>query len=323
MRTELGERMQTVEGVRVVTPQRYFQVRRIDAASGMIDGDTSIMYEAIDPATYLQTAHFQFVTGTKGSEEDLAAKLMRGDAVMVGTTLAEKLNLKQGDTIRLNTRRGPSDFEVAGVIVTFVAQGSTVTGSWEDMRRYWGTNDVSSFTVKLQPGANHEAVAAAIKERYAGSYHLRIETSHEYHDRIGRVADQSFALFDVLNLIGVIVAALGVINTLLMNVMERQREIGMLRSLGMTRPQIGKLILSEAAAIGIVGALFGLAFGLALAQLLLRGVNDLNGYELQFVMPTEALAEGVVVALVVSQLAALYPAWRAASTNIVAAIQHE
>ncbi|MBI5880118.1 MAG: ABC transporter permease [Chloroflexi bacterium] len=323
MRTELGERMLTVDGVRVATPQRYFPVKRIDTATGMLDADTSILFEAIDPVTYLQTARFQFVTGTQGSEAELAAKLMRGDAVMLGASLAERLGLKQGDTIRLNTRRGPSDFEVAGIIVTFIAQGSTVTGSWEDMRRYWGLNDVSSFTVKLQPGADHETVAAAIKERYAGSYHLRIETSHEYHERIARVADQSFALFDVLNLIGVIVAALGVINTLIMNVMERQREIGMLRSLGMTRTQIGKLILSESAAIGIVGALFGLVFGLALAQILLRGVNDLNGYELQFVWPVAALVEGVIVALVVSQLAALYPAWRAASTNIVAAIQHE
>ncbi|MBI1800181.1 MAG: ABC transporter permease [Chloroflexi bacterium] len=323
MRYELGGRLAATGGVRAAAPVRYFSVKRIAPATGQPDGDTSMVFVAIEPLSYQQTSHFQFATGTKGREEELLAQLAGGGAVFLGTTLADRFQIKQGDSLRLNTQRGPVEFAVAAVIVDFTAQGNSLTGSWSDMRRYWGVNDASTFILKLAPGAGAQSVAEAIKSRYGESFHVQVETSHEYRERITRLTDQSFALFDVLNLIGIIVAALGVVNTLMMNVLERLREIGMLRGLGMTRAQVGKMILAESAAIGLIGGAFGLAFGLFLSQVFLRGVNGLNGYELQFVWPLAGIAQGIVIALVVSQVAAAYPAWRAARTNIVSAIQHE
>jgi ABC-type antimicrobial peptide transport system permease subunit len=119
------------------------------------------------------------------------------------------------------------------------------------------------------------------------------------------------------------VAALGVINTLMMNVVERRREIGGLRSLGLTRRQTVKMILAEAATLGVIGGLFGLGFGLVLSQVFVRALNDLSGYELSYVFAPGAFAAGAAIALGVSQAAALYPAWRAAGVNIVEAIKHE
>ncbi len=323
MRFELGARLNAVEGVRAVTPTRYFNVKRIHPLTNQPDTDTSIVFVAIEPVSYQQTAHFKFATGTRGTEEELLAQLAAGNAVFIGATLADKFQLKQGDQIRLNSQRGDVEFTVAAVIVDFTAQGNTITGSWGDMRRYWGVDNVSHFTLKLAPGYAGEAVRQQIKDRYGEAFHLQLETSHDYRERITKVSDQSFALFDVLNLIGIIIAALGVVNTLMMNVLERLREIGMLRGLGMTRAQVGKMILAESAAIGLIGALFGLAFGLLLSQIFLHGINSLNGYELKFIWPVAAVLEGIVLAVLISQVAAAYPAWRASRTNIVSAIQHE
>jgi putative ABC transport system permease protein len=135
--------------------------------------------------------------------------------------------------------------------------------------------------------------------------------------------DQAFNLFDVLNLIGVIIGALGVINTLTMNVIERQREIGGLRSLGMTRRQVLRMVLAEALALGTMGGIYGLGFGYVIAQILVIGMNMLNSYDLEFVFSPQPFLVGAAIAIAIAQGAALMPARRAARINIVEAIQHE
>ena len=137
------------------------------------------------------------------------------------------------------------------------------------------------------------------------------------------LSQQCFRLFDVLGLIGLVVAALGVINTLMMNVLERQREIGGLRSLGLTRWQTTKMVLAEAATLGAIGGAFGLGFGYILSQIFVLALNALAGYDLQYIFALNVFIAGVFVAFGVSQAAALYPAWKAAGVNIVEAIKHE
>ncbi len=135
--------------------------------------------------------------------------------------------------------------------------------------------------------------------------------------------DETFGLFNVLALIAVLVAALGVANTLLMNVLERIREVGVLRSLGMTRRQVGRMIRGEAAMLGAMGATLGLAVGVPHSVAGMRLVNQLSGYRVDYVFPLAACLVSIGAVLLVSQLAALYPAGRAARLNIVRAIQHE
>jgi putative ABC transport system permease protein len=137
------------------------------------------------------------------------------------------------------------------------------------------------------------------------------------------LSQEAFRLFDVLGLIGLVVAALGVINTLMMNVLERQREIGSLRSLGLTRWQTTKMVLAEAATLGVIGGAFGLAFGYVLSQVFVSALNELSGYDLEYVFAPGTFAWGALAAIAVSQVAALYPAWKAAGVNIVEAIKHE
>jgi putative ABC transport system permease protein len=108
-----------------------------------------------------------------------------------------------------------------------------------------------------------------------------------------------------------------------MNVLERQRELGALRSLGMTRGQVVRLILAEAGAMGLIGGVFGLAFGLVLSQTFVVAMRSVNGYVLQYVLPLSALGAGALIAIFVSQGAALYPALKAAGVNIIEAIKHE
>jgi len=134
---------------------------------------------------------------------------------------------------------------------------------------------------------------------------------------------QTTSLFDVMSIITMIVAALGVINTLTMNVVERTREIGMLRSLGMTRRQIARMILAEAGMMGVVGGVLGLLFGVLMARTVLGSMNRMAGLRLQFTLPLEGVIISLIIALIISQVAALWPARRAARIRIIEAIQFE
>jgi putative ABC transport system permease protein len=215
------------------------------------------------------------------------------------------------------------EFEVAGVVIDFMNRGMVVEGSWTDLRRYFGINDVSAFLVKLQDGEDLAAAEQRIETLYGVRYHLTMESNESIKERVLTLVGQAFSLFDVVALIGMIVASLGVVNTLTMNVLERTKEIGMLRGVGMTRRQVAKMILAEAGMIGAVGGVFGLAFGLFLSHLFLTSPSTMQGYKLTYVVPTEGILIGLLLALLISQIAALWPARRAAGIRIVEAIQYE
>ena len=127
-----------------------------------------------------------------------------------------------------------------------------------------------------------DAVSQEIERRFKDSQNISLQTTEAFKKSILDLVDQSFRLFDVLNLIGVIIGALSVINTLTMNVIERQREIGGLRSLGMTRRQVLRMVLAEALALGLMGGVYGFVIGYFIAQVVILGTNRMAGYDLVY-----------------------------------------
>jgi putative ABC transport system permease protein len=321
MREELGQRLLADPSVAAVSPVTFHLVRRVPPSRDPAEADT-LLFVGIDPETYSQVASFVF----EDPEADVSAalaELAAGDALLISTTLADRYGLTAGDRLRLETRRGEQDFRVAGVVVDFTSQGYVVNGTRADLARYLGESSADEFIVALKPGSDPSLEAGRLEDRYGRSHHIVVETSTDFRAKVSDLTAQAFALFDVLGLIGVIIAALGVVNTLMMNVFERQREIGGLRSLGMTRAQVARMVLAESGAMGIIGGVFGTVFGFFLSQVFLLGLEVIGGYTVNYNLPPMALVVSLVIALVVSQGAALYPAWRAATVRIIEAIQHE
>jgi putative ABC transport system permease protein len=214
-------------------------------------------------------------------------------------------------------------FEVAGVIVDFFAQGQTITGSYRDLKTWFGLSGADRFTVKVKEGYSVETVAQSLRDRFQKSRNISVQNTESFKKQIDDILNQSLALFDVLSSIGVVIGTLGVVNTLTMNVMERTREIGGLRSLGMTRGQVIRMILSEALGLGTMGMIYGLGFGFLFAQVIINALNRGNGYDLSFSFNLMPFVSGALLAIGISQLAALSPARRASRLNIVEAIKHE
>ena len=318
MRQELVRRLEAVPGVDSVAPIRY-----LETSWYLPDGEQEdITLMVIDPFSYQQVTSFVFSDKSDDPQASLQ-RLSEGNAVFISSVLAEKYDLTQGSQIQLQTRRGKQPFEVAGIVVDFYNQGNVIDLGWNDMRRYYKESDASTFLLKVEDGANADQVGALIESLYGERHKLTIDSNQDIKTRVSAMMAQSFSMFDVLAMISVIVASLGVVNTLTMNVMERTREIGMLRSIGMTRWQVVWMVLAEAAIMGIMGGILGIGLGVLLSRIFLLAMMAMSGYELDFLMPAQGIINGLAIAVLASQLAAILPSLRAARLRVLDAIHYE
>jgi putative ABC transport system permease protein len=207
--------------------------------------------------------------------------------------------------------------------VDYYNQGLVINGSWVDMNRYFRLKDANAFLVKIEQGYDSLQVQELIEDRYGKIERLVVASNQSLLNRVTGLLNQAFGMFDVLALIAMFVGFLGIMNTLTMNVMERTQEIGMLRSVGMTRSQVIFMVLAESAQIGLIGGIFGVIFGVILAWIFMLAMTAMSGYRLDFILPPDRILVALVIAVLVSQVAALLPAIRAARLRILEAIQYE
>jgi putative ABC transport system permease protein len=265
---------------------------------------------------------FVFVDSTADKSE-LLTELNSGGSIFISSVMAEKYDLERGDNLWIKTKAGFEPFRVSAVVVDFYNQGLVVTGNRHDLRRYFRSNQVSTILINAEEDAEIDNLIDRIDQIYGRRYLLSLESNEVMRENIFTLLNQAFSMFDVMGVLAVIIASLGIINTLTMNIMERTQEIGMLRAIGMTRGQIIKMILSEAGVMGVIGGVVGLVFGILLSKVFLTGMTAMSGYKLDFVVPPISILIAFAIALGISQLAALQPARKAAKTNVLEAIRYE
>ena len=318
LRSDLADRISSIEDVASVVPIRYINV---DWQTS--DGEfESISFMGFNPIEYVKVTRFIF------SDPDIDTlavikNMIENDAILISSVLAELHGLDIGDYVRLRTRSGYQLFPIAGVVVDFNNQGKVIQGSWDTMRRYFRVNDVSIFLVKVQDENAVVSTGEKINALFGKRYKLSIISNEDIRGQAFDLLEQAFSMFDVTSLIAIAVGSLGIINTLTISVIERTREIGMLRAIGMTIRQIFVMILAEAALIGIIGAVFGILSGILLSRIIIYGMKAMAGYNLVFLVPKVWLGISFVAALVISQLAAIFPARRAVKVEILEALHYE
>ncbi|MCU0520855.1 MAG: ABC transporter permease [Anaerolineae bacterium] len=318
MGKEVWKRLEAVPGVAAVTPVRYFEVDWVKP-----EGDVEkITFMAVDPASHAQVTSFVY-TEAVPDEVGALRQLAGGDTVFLSSVLAERAGVHAGDEITLVTRTGRRRFAVAAVVLDYYNQGLVVEGSWSDMGRHFRQSGANAFMVKVEPQTDVAQVQERIERTSRSRDQLIIASNASLLERVNGLMRQAFGMFDVLALISMLVGFFGITNTIAMNVSERTREIGMLRCVGMTRLQIVAMILAEAALMGTIGGLLGLVFGVVLSRVFMLAMTAMSGYRLTYILAMYRVVAAVVVSIFVSQLAALFPALRAARSRILDAIHYE
>ncbi len=261
------------------------------------------------------------LTLISGDRTAAFAALDAGGAVILPAATAARDGLSVNDMLSVTASDGSSmALRVAGIAERTIPgrAGESLLVGWADADRL-GVAGADALAVRFLPAASSEERAAFADEARA----LALEPTplDQIQGAIGEALDRVFGLFDALALVAVVVAALGIINTLSINVLERVREIGVLRAAGMTRRQVWRSIVVEAGITGLVGAICGILAGVVVGGLMvvMAGGPIANAARVPWVSVAVALVLGVALAM----LAAAYPARLASRISIVRAVGYE
>jgi putative ABC transport system permease protein len=304
----IGE-LAAVDGVERVSPFAIFEVARtgvrMDAA-------------AVVGSDLLADGRLRFVVGDRAAA---LTDLDEGGVAILPRTIADRTGLTVGSTLTLAVGEGRVvDLRVAGVAERTLPGrvGEAVLVGWPDATAVFGVAGADVLAVRYVAGRAGET--APRLEAAARLAALEPNPLATIAGAVDSALGQVFGLFDALAIVAVIVAALGIVNTLTVSVLERVRELGVLRAAGMTRGQVRRTVVVEAGILGIVGSLLGIATGLVAGAILVlvagsgRLIPDL---------PWTSIAVAIVLGIGVSMAAAWYPARLASRLAIVAAVQHE
>ena len=260
-----------------------------------------------------------------GSRQDLVTRVPRGEGVAVSDNFARLFSKKVGDTVTLDTPTGPLTRPVLAIVMDYSSDHGTI---WMDRSVYvsrWKDEGIDTIDILTEPSADRAQIAQEIRSRLAGKTdRLFIMTAAEMRGNIHKLLDQFFALSYIQLVIALLVAVLGITNTLVISVAERRRELGILKALGTMRRQVFALIVLEAFGIAIVGSVVGYALGSYLIGYAADSISATNtGWTLPYAFPW-ALALGLAPLLVVvTVLAAVYPARLALSVSPAEALEFE
>jgi putative ABC transport system permease protein len=175
--------------------------------------------------------------------------------------------------------------------------------------------------IQVKPGASVQAIKSQVDGLLADSPEVTVGDRSDYLNQQSAAADQVLLMVQILLALAILIAVLGVINTLALSVLERTRELGLLRAIGLSRAQTMRMVTVEAVVISAFGALLGLVVGSGLGTAVVRALKDQGITELS--LPWTQMVTYLVLAGVVGVLAAVLPAIRAARTNVLQAIAYE
>jgi putative ABC transport system permease protein len=261
---------------------------------------------------------------TQGEGKQILRDLGAGKGVVISESFQSRFGKASGDTVELATPSGLTTFKVLGVYIDYSSDIGSVLIDRALYKKYWRDDLVDAFDLWLDPGADERAVIQKIKDDYGERYELFISTHRELRDAVVRIMEQSFVVNYAVEIVAIVVAIFSVINTLLASVLDRTREIGVLRAIGATQAQLRRIVLLEAAWMGLMGGILGLFAGTIMAyHHVVYNTKALTGWTFQFYYPYDVAVFALIAAVILCLAAGYGPAQQAAATPIVSAIGYE
>lgn len=259
-----------------------------------------------------------------GDATQMYALAAQGKGVLVSDNFAVLRGYKLGDVLDIPSPSGNLRMPIVGVAVDYSDQQGSVLMDRSVYMKYWNDATINIFRVYVKPGASEESVKREILATFGNNRRLFVLTNHDVRGFIMRLTDQWFGITYIQIAIAVLVAVLGIVNTLTVSITDRRRELGVLQAVGGMRNQVRRTIWLEALAIATIGFILGLALG-AVELYYARGISaqDLAGLRLPYEFPYQISAALLPVMLAAAFIAALGPAESAVRGSLVGALEYE
>ena len=336
----LGEALQgdivvsapSVSGLQDVTPvdgqaerivAKHPAVARVDLLrSATVDSPQGpVDIEAGNSSDYGHGLRYLAREGTVRDTWDLVSE---GDAVIVSEPLANRLSLSTSDYLNLYTDRGLRSFPIAGIYYDYASTRGTAIMSLSTYREAWRDDAVTALVVRLNPDTDPDQVAQDLSAELAAIQRLLARPNEAIRQAALAIFDRTFAITAALQALATIVAFIGVLSALLALQLEKQRQFGILRALGLTVRELRSLILLETGLMGGVAGALAMPAGFALALALVYVINRRSfGWTLQMVVTIAPFVEAIAVSVLASLLAGIYPALRMGKMAPADALRYE
>ena len=261
---------------------------------------------------------------TAGDFDGMYRAAAEQKGLIIADNLANLEKLKLGEMLEIAAPAGILRLPVVGIIKDFSNQLGTIFIERTLYRRLWKDDTVDVFRVYLTPGAAAADVRARILDGFAHERRLFVLSNKEVRTYVFKVTDQWFGMTYLQLFVAVLVAILGIVNTLTVSITDRRRELGVLRAVGALRNQIRHTIWMEALAIGVIGLILGVAAGAVnLYYMLTVSRQNFAGISLNYTFPFGIVAVLVPVILGAAFGSALFPAESAVRSSLVEALEYE
>jgi putative ABC transport system permease protein len=311
----LADEIAKLSGVVAVERLRAYEIRYQGMPATLASADLNVL----DVIRWYP--HSEFLSGRP--QQRVLPELRHSNAVVVSEPFSYKHHLKAGEFITLSLGETQAVFHIADVYYDYSSERGSILMDRNTMLRYLPDPAPSNLAIYLSPGSNPEAVRAEIEKATAG-HRVLVFSNRDLRTEAVRIFDRTFAITYALEAVAVVVAVMGIAGALLALVIDRRRELGLLRFLGAASGQIRKLILVEAGLLGLLANLVGLLLGFALSLILIFVINKQSfGWTIRFHWPAAILLGAITVVYAATVLAGLYPAQMAMRLNPLEVIHEE
>ena len=278
-----------------------------------------------DLRLHAQWSQYLVRRGDSSEQLNRAAEI---GGLLVSEVLANRLGVQEGSILEIMTPNGVRPFPIVAVFYDYSTDGGKLLMDRALYQSLWHDELVTVFPVYLRERASLDRVRDRITEQLSsvtnGGLPPLVISNTELRKEILEIFDRTFLLTYVLEAIAVIIAILGIVNTLITSVLERRREFATLRAIGGSSAQIQQLVLWEAIYLGAIGIVLGLIGGGLLSLLLIKVINRQSfGWTIQMIFPIGSLVQAVALAVLATLVAGYFPARWAARQPVVEGLRDE
>ena len=308
---DIADRIEALDEVAAVDRFRAYSISYNGLPATLGAGQTRVFSRA---------SSLRFLSG---NHERIMTLLPAGDYAVISEPFAYKHNLGVGDAIQLPLRGRVVHFEVIGVYYDYANERGYVIADREILLKYLPDPAPTNLAIYVKPGIDPEQAREAIEDITAG-HNLLVAGNRRLREAAMRVFDRTFAITYALEAVAILVAIMGMAGALMALVIDRRREIAVLRFLGAAGTQVRRLILVESGLLGFMANVLGLALGTLLSLILIYVINKQSfGWTIQFHWPVTLLFSALSLIYLAAILAGLYPARVAARLNPIEVVHEE